>query len=100
MLPRHKIGPKAWNSASWTEIQRLVGYRGEEARSLEHGFFFFYCVVYQRGQVSTEMKVPVSKYSTSKLIMKAMIISQGVVMRWQRQSEAKGNLGCDPGLCI
>lgn len=45
-----------------------------------------------------EMEVPVSKYSTSWLIMKAMIISHGVAMRWQRQSEAKGNLGYDPGL--
>lgn len=45
-----------------------------------------------------EMEVPVSKYSTSWLIMKAMIISHGVATRWQRQSEAKGNLGYDPGL--
>ena len=46
-----------------------------------------------------EMKVPFSRYSTSKIIMKAVMICHDVVVLWQTQSKAKWNLGYDPGLC-
>lgn len=46
-----------------------------------------------------DMTVPFSRCSTSKLVMKGVMISHDVVVLWQRQSKSKGNMAYDPGLC-